>query len=700
MPALQFLSSEADDAKWLIWGKILHARGTRGSKWPDPNVLVRITETAVIVKRFPQTYYYVGNVAAPCQCRSLSIVVQHAAATPPLIWQSVLTNQYVIGSLSGPYPQERTTHYDGYFETNYGQVPWSINQHEYWPGGTGTPGIDILYTYNNAPFGGQFGVWSDIQNGAFHQYVDGEGHAITDSVATETYYQLTAGYIAAKAAYDAAFAAAGAIGNHTLILLSDGTQLASIPYTDDGAGNLTNYPAVPYWTGDSWVQLQTNAGGHWAADLRSSFGVPDDTCSPTRAGTQIVPASPVYTPVADWVALTDADYYLAYADVYPWLLTGSPPVLVDQQYPPGTRIQYGLQPTSDGIAFMIPAVAIARERARVKTCSDNLKTNLKAGVLQDQIKKVLRERHPISANAYQESLMTAAIVNGSIGSGDDITNTKTVTLTYTSVDEAGNDVINEQVVEGTQHIVITRCANSSGTPNAISYTTTTYTNWLPISTTGDSGTALDYTYQLDNRDGLAQMWNGIVVAGASSIAATFDSLGSLYVPPYPQSSDSRTYSYPALYIEYRAATARKYKVGSGNTAWRDSAFKNGETVDIFPLSVIHSELGDLGMFPQAADITDTTKLTLRADMKATYRYDYNTGVWTGSGADLADGDGNPAPITLPYQAGVNMVFRSRTTPWPDVAADSPLSPASYQGQALDIKTNPGNYPLFVPLLSV
>jgi hypothetical protein len=357
------------------------------------------------------------------------------------------------------------------------------------------------------------------------------------------------------------------------------------------------------------------------------------------------------------------------------------------------------------------AAGVLRERVRRKSCSDNLKGNLAIGVLQDQIKSVMRDRHPISANTYQSALMTATTSDSTIGSGDDITNTKSVTLRYDTLDTDGNPVTLEQVVAGTQHVVVTHCADSGGTADAISYTTTTYTSWLDVSSTGSTGTALDYTYQLDGTpaedgdapipgEGLCQVWNGVVITGAATIATTFDSLGGLYSPPYPQSSDARAYSYPQIYIDYRAATARLYKVDSGSPAWLDSVFKNGEAVDFFPLSVIHSDLGDLGMFPQAADLTDISKLALQADMKATYQYAYRTGVWTGSGADLVDTDGNSAPITIPYQVGVNMVFRSRVTPWADVSADTPLTDASYKGQAAAIKATPDDHPLFVPLLAV
>ncbi|MDD3885171.1 MAG: hypothetical protein PHW66_09630 [Gallionella sp.] len=648
MPTLQFLSSEADDAKWLIWGKILHAKGTRGNKFPDPNVLVKITDHSVLVKRFPQAFYYTGNVAAPCQCRRLAIIIQAPSIPTAVLTVENSVTSAVDGGIINTY--DAVARVGG---VEVGRVSGAATT--LWGNASDPDGVVAVRTMTNRP-GMSATAHSGPKPSVYALLSSEPTYARFGTWPGSFYYDVVAYNDYWTTPFDAAIEAlllSVQDGQRTLILLSDGTQLASIPYTDDGAGNKTNYPQITTWSGDGWIQLfnTSDNGAHWTAGDRVNFTVPTDACLSISSAPSLPTGAATSLPTwaADWAAAQ--------------------------------------------------AVATTRERARVKLCADNLKANLKAGALQDQIKSVMRSNHPISANTYQKALMTAVVVNGSSGSGDDITNTKTVTLSYQSTDGDGNPITLQEVVTGTQHVVTTRCANSSGAPNAVSYVTTTYTNWLPTSTTGDTGTALDYTYQLDNTHGLAQMWNGVVVTGAATIAATFDSLGGLYSPPYPQSSDSRTYSYPQLYIDYRAATARLYKVGSWNTNWLDSCFKNGETIDLFPLSVIHDDLGDLGMFPQAADITDTSKLALQADMKATFKYDYKTGGWTGSGANLKDTNQNDTTISIPYQAGANMVFRSRTTPWADVATDSPLTDASYKGQAAAIKATPGDYPLFVPLLT-
>lgn len=600
-------------------------------------------------------YYYSGNIVAPCVCRGLSIVVTSAIITFPVMTSSVspvsggfgttFTATWSITDYTGNVVATGIGTQITAFDAGSNIAAISVSN---WPNTVVSnpliPGIPI--SNYNAP---ALGIAWQVFNGA----TSWSGSFGVN--APWVVGQSSGGWSAMSPTYEDLLAQAVAAANakrKTLILLSDNTQLAVIPYTDDGAGDKTNYPQIVTWSGDGWIQLfnTTDNDSTWTAGSRNMFVVPDDVCRP------------------------------ALPDTAPTLPNGSAVSL----------------PTWAADWAAARAASTIRERARVKTCSDNLKTNLKAGVLQDQVKLVLRSGHPVSAKTYQKALMTASISNSSAGSGDDITNTKTVTLSYQSTDSSGNPITLQQIVVGTQHIVITRCANSSGTPNIVNYTATTYTNWLPIATNGDSGIALDYTYQLDNTHGLAQMWNGVVVTGASSIAATFDSFGGLYVPPYLQSSDSRSYSYPQLYIDYRAATVRLYKTGSHNTAWLDSAFLQNEIVDIFPLSTIHVTLGDLGMFPQTADISDTTKLTLRADMKGTYTYDYKTGLWTGGGANLQDANQNDTTVPLPYQAGVNCVFRSRVKlkdEWPDVVT-------TYQAQAADMKANPSSYPLFVPLDSL
>lgn len=83
MPSIKFISSEADDAKWLIWGKILWRKGARGSTFPAPNVLVKITDSSILVQRLPQvrTFY------APCTplttpYRVVTVAVSDTPRTP------------------------------------------------------------------------------------------------------------------------------------------------------------------------------------------------------------------------------------------------------------------------------------------------------------------------------------------------------------------------------------------------------------------------------------------------------------------------------------------------------------------------------------------------------------------------------------------------------------------------------------------
>lgn len=622
MPSLQFLSSEVGDAKWLIWGKILHRKGTRGTRYPDPDVLVKITDTGVIVQRSLPVFYYSGMAAAACASRSVSI------------------SSFAITQT--------------YFATDSLRSP-------------DVPGAGYIWTFAGP---------------------DGSNLLVTGNDARDNPYPsgLT-----------------GDIGTKIIkVMLSDGTEIGSVRQIQTVGASVAFNPTYVRKS-NNIISSVWNGGGYVDTYDRLDTYSPGGIVSTFTTGRIVldVPADAAFAP------------------------SGVPSLPAEL----GTTF-----PTWIDDWAAAQAVGVIRERARLKACSDALKTVIKSGVLPDQIKGQMRDKHPKSSGTGQAALMTASVVDVASGSGDDITNTKVVTLSYQSMDGDGNPITLQEVVTGSQHVVATHCADSAGVADQASYTTTTYTNWLPISDNGSTGSALDLTYQLDDSSGLAQIWDGVVVDGAAGVATTFDVYGGVYSPPYPQSSSALTISYPSLYIEYRAATQRIYTPtgeasalalildytgfssiedllddeGYGTVAemfsaygvsnfaglwrairgittseWCDSIFKSGESIDVFPLSVIHSEHGDMGMFPQASDI-EAPKISLRADTKATYTYSYKTGVWTGSGADIT-------PITTPYQAGVNLVFRSHTIPWPDV---------SYTDQAASIRAAPSSYPLFAPLLAV
>jgi hypothetical protein len=484
-----------------------------------------------------------------------------------------------------------------------------------------------------------------------------------DSIARRLEYpNLLAAYDAAYVDYQTQLSAWQAT-QLTRVVLSDGTELASFRFGDDGNGNTTNYPYITRWSGDGWVQLfNRSAAGVYSEGTRLTFVVPADVCHPFDG-------------------------------------SGAP------AYPGGTNSQW----TADWAAAR--AVADVRERARRKLVSDAVKRDLEMGNLPDTVKKILRNR-PLSSNAYIKTPITVSVQNSTTGAGDNMTETKMVTLSYMAIGVQGQSIPRTQTISGTKQIRTMRnFMDSIG--NSVSnkaFTTTTYTNWLPIEP--DGATELgDYTYVMDDGRGLAQIQNGVVISGAASFVDTLDTYGGPYTPALPLNSDTRTYSYPQIYRDFRREAPREFdsalwqwyvEYGDDPDApnvppmpdfladgsWLDSAFINGEKLDVFPLTTIHSALGDLGLFPNDADIKDQSKLTLRSDLKITYQYNYLSGQWT-----LIDATSRNGTSPLAYKKGANFVFRSATNRrdlWPDVVPE-------YDLQAQGLATSPMDYPLFADI---
>ena len=395
-----------------------------------------------------------------------------------------------------------------------------------------------------------------------------------------------------------------------------GVLLASTPYEVDDLGNRRGYALSTDWSGNAWVDLYTDP--HFGAG--------------STGGTPVLSGQLSFT-------------------------------IPDDVCPAGTS-----------------AATLARERARLKACSDTVLASLAAGAAT-YVAGLGRNFLMISANTYMQTPMSIAVVDTFGGGGDDSTDTKTVTLTYSYTDANGVIQTDSQTINGTARTAVTHCADSTGAAGMVSYTTTTYTDWLPTSATGDTGTAMDSTFLLDNEDGLLQMQNGAVTTGATYFKNTFDAYGGNYHPPLPVSADTRAIGYPDIYRRYRARIARKYEVGLGNKDVLDSVPFDGEVITVIPLSVYHSDYGDLGLFPNYSDLigANVPKVSTRTTVLYDFVYSYATGTWT-----LAGSRAKEVIITGLGSYTGNLNFAVRTTAvasgvWPDVADQ-------YKLQALQLKT--------------
>ncbi len=630
-----------------------------------------------VVKLPPSTveYFYSANIPPIGQCRQLSIVrinppqpVRQLAPTlPPLsdYYPQVKQNYPTSTTISSYVDRPEQRYHSPVVDRNTGGLGYLYNLHTVIngtslytappPDGTGPPPSPY------ALWSGNFKVIFTVPGTGLVDIVGGFVDLLPEMNARREAQRSE--YDGLQAAYDAEHAAKLASARYqrrTQVMLSDGAVLASAPYSIEQNGDLRDFPEVVQWSGAGWLQLFDRKSGVYSTGKRPSFSVPPDVCPPTAFDT--APSPPVGSSsqwVADWANARQ--------------------------------------------------VADARERVRLKLQFQQMIDDLNNGNVANEILKSLRQ-HPLSANTFVKPRMEVNVQSSTVGSGDSVLETKVVTLSYRVQDSAGLWATKSEIITGTKNTAITRMlVDSEGVADANKqFTTVTYTNWLPINPTGASELG-DWTYVRDDGAGIAQIQNGRVVYGATTINETLDAYGSQYSPKFPYSSDSRVYSYPQIYYQYRAEVARQFdstwwawKVTAessddpviqqepprqANVAWLDSTFADGEEVELFPLSTVHQTLGDLGGFPQEADVDDSSKIQLKSTGSMTIRYDYLSGKWSLVGVR------NLAVPTYAKASGVNFVFRAkadRVSMWPDVAD-------VFLNQQTEIQDTPDQYPFFATL---
>lgn len=149
--------------------------------------------------------------------------------------------------------------------------------------------------------------------------------------------------------------------------------------------------------------------------------------------------------------------------------------------------------------------------------------------------------------------------------------------------------------------------------------------------------------------------------------------------------------------------ALQLSVGEGEGgSYPRPLIKNGERIDVFVLSKVSDTLGDLGVFYTYTP--DHTPSRLRAVSKTTYTYDAKADAWSTRTTPISVGEDKTPYVDLPFSAGIDIVFRSRVVPWPELRgpkdSDGVVSPLTYAGQRSLMSTSPEDYPLFVPLKAV
>jgi hypothetical protein len=212
-------------------------------------------------------------------------------------------------------------------------------------------------------------------------------------------------------------------------------------------------------------------------------------------------------------------------------------------------------------------------------------------------------------------------------------------------------------------------------------TQTTYTNWMGVPAFNPIG-------KTDAQKEAAALASFVFrVNGVDFVSAGIYQSGTGPAPTYTPIYTIPPSSYDSTVLDTHPFFATDTKI---KTAFLDSKLVEGEIITVIPVSTYHSTLGDLGMFPYADDIPDKTKLTLKVDMQAKFKYKYIDGSFTFAGSkqktiplDDIGVPSSPAPTGVTYTKGVdgkyyislnhitdkNAVFLSsvnKSAGWPDV----------------------------------
>lgn len=364
------------------------------------------------------------------------------------------------------------------------------------------------------------------------------------------------------------------------------------------------------------------------------------------------------------------------------------------------------------------AQATLRERARRIKCSKEFLLRLEKGAVPDELPLAMRRFRPASEGLRMQQPMIVETQTSTAIEGNVLTITKVVKLQYGVIVSLGaNEAIPaprnisvvvesitsnpdgsrlanlsfSQTITGTQkRTTITSTASSR--PFVVQTLVIDYGSWLDIDSNGKTIFTAgepaqgDFRFMLPvlpgqtvDRSFLCNIRNGQRVIGAANVK---EANSAEYDPPYQVTSSNVSFSYPEIYVDYRARVKREnVPRDEAVFSFCDASFPDGELLDVYPLTVVHKQFGDLGIFAATKDRWDQTKVKLRCDARFTYKYNYVAGEWTlDSKAKFTN-----SPL-MPYydnagneQAAYfeNFIFRSRKA-FPDLVQE-------YKNQKKQIK---------------
>lgn len=445
---------------------------------------------------------------------------------------------------------------------------------------------------------------------------------------------LTGSWTPVSPSYEELYAAAQAEARQrSAVFLTDGMELGSVARYDifDGTyttlyGVMGSYLSDPFpWRGDSAAAV-FNVIGQTASYTRVSdltFTIPDEAC-----------------------------YQKVSAPTYP-------DANVDQSIKDQWLIDWNAA----------QLVALNREHARRKKCSDGQLTYLRNGFLSPEFEYFIKTQHPVSALVRRDIPMEIVSRDQQLVSDTtDVDGNRTqlwsasITLKYDVADDQGNVTPVQKTFTGTVQKVSIDHANSDET---ISASTFLYTyNNFPLLAGNNTGKAYplpsplpDLPEQEDNlifktvnpifhdelslQSGipllveangtfLQSSWHSDSTYGLPEYSPDFIEL----IPPFEKSTDNLTFTHPQFLLDYIAASKPIEKeVIDGNkvpvtpsTDWLSSRLAHNEVVTIVPLSFVNADGEDRGMYPYSR--TDEVPTQVKLVGFAKVKYNYYTGSFT------------------------------------------------------------------------
>lgn len=367
------------------------------------------------------------------------------------------------------------------------------------------------------------------------------------------------------------------------------------------------------------------------------------------------------------------------------------------------------RPADPSDSAQITANAL-RERQRLNTCSDAAKTTLKNGVIPGQFLFQNAALHPSSKNAVAGLLpdsvsliQTHTRVDSIIGTINVTTIQANRTVTFQYTPAATNDNLNPSQ----KTMTFTGSATQVSYFLAIgtSYYTFEYNAFpavdIPIvldqdynktlirwDTDGGNNSGALSTTPLSRFSGYfgplhtnfpsmnLRSVNGIYRTAGTAIYALDGTItlpdGTTFAGSPP--IDSLMFTVPDDLKEFYALSKPKPdKTANSFLAWSSTFPADREIITIIPISYVHSDFGDLGMFPQVSDVTDLMKLTMKIDTVVDYRYKYSDGTFTfvrsRSIHDINRNIVDSTTFAIPAgtnNTNINCLFVSRAAPYADL----------------------------------